>query len=92
MNAKIQLELMAKLPTVLDGVVIVNQQGVASSVSSDSAVGATKSDGAIAGALRTALSEEDEKRLSDICWELEDSEEQENEALARGILTAMGLR
>lgn len=83
MNAKIQLELMAKLPTVLNGVVIV---------SSDSAVGVTKSDGVIAGALRTALSEEDEKRLSDICWELEDSKEQENEALARGILTAMGLR
>merc|ERR1712070_425442 len=43
-------------------------------------------------ALKSIISEEEELKLSEFCWELEDSGEDQNEALAATLLKLLGLR
>jgi len=46
----------------------------------------------VASSLRDTLSEEEEVALSEICWELEDSGEPENEQIAAGLLRLLGMK
>jgi hypothetical protein len=73
---------MAAIPRVLDGLSPGDGSGAAR--------GAVEA--SLAQALREAISEDDEQRLTDVCWELEESGEEENVALAKTLLSALGLR
>jgi len=82
-TAKQRLFAATQLPALL----LATPSTTTDGVSSASAASASVSE-----VLRGALSEDDELRLSEVCWELEDSEEPENEALAGALLGLLGMR
>ena len=80
-TAKGRFRSAAALPLLLDG-----GSGDAE------AIGSAPSVRALSAAVREQLSEDSEEAISELCWELEDSGEPENEAIAKGVLTLLGMR
>jgi len=80
-TAKGRFRSAAALPLLMDG-----GSGDAEANGSAPAVRALRA------AVREQLSEEAEEAISELCWELEDSGEPENEAIAKGVLTLLGMR